>query len=581
MQAFEQLRRAGRTELQAVYREGLPLCWVVGLFSLVVNMLMLAGPIYMLNVYDRVLGSRSLETLVALTILVAFLYAMMGLLDVMRGWIMMRLAARFQTRLDRRVFDAVLQANASQPASLQGQAGLRDLDAVQRLIASPALLSAFDLPWMPLFFLGIFVFHPLLGSLALAGCAALIVLAVINRCVTRAPLSTAQAARQEAETQCAYIHNASQVIQAMGMRADSYARWQAARDRALDAGLTAAQTSSTCTGLIKTLRLFLQSAMLGLGAYLVLRGELTPGGMIAGSILMARALLPVEQIVAQWTVFQQGRAAWQNLSVLLGVNPVPHRRMCLPPPRADVLVDQITVVPPGAHQAVLRMVSFAVAPGQAVGVIGASGAGKSALARALTGVWRPAGGTIRLGDAALDQYDPDVLGRHIGYLPQQVQLCEGTIRDNIARMSMQPDDAAVVTAARQAGAHDMILRLPGGYDTRVATGGGNLSGGQIQRIGLARALYGDPVLLVLDEPNSNLDDDGSAALNMAIRTAKTAGKTVFIMAHRPAAIRECDLLLVLEGGTCRAFGPKDSVMRKVLHNARDIQPLPAKAAGIP
>ncbi|SEQ74403.1 type I secretion system ABC transporter, PrtD family [Loktanella sp. DSM 29012] len=581
MQAFEQLRRAGRTELRAVYREALPLCWVVGLFSLVVNMLMLAGPIYMLNVYDRVLGSRSLETLVALTILVAFLYAMMGLLDVMRGRIMMRLAALFQTRLDRRVFDAVLQANASQPASLQGQAGLRDLDAVQRLIASPALLSAFDLPWMPLFFLGIFVFHPLLGSLALAGCAALIGVAVINRCVTRAPLSTAQAARHEAETQCAYIHNASQVIQAMGMRDDSHARWQAARDRALDAGLIAAQTSSTCTGVIKTLRLFLQSAMLGLGAYLVLRGELTPGGMIAGSILMARALLPVEQIVAQWTVFQQGRAAWQNLSVLLGVNPVPHRRMCLPPPRADVLVDQITVVPPGAHQAVLRMVSFAVAPGQAVGVIGASGAGKSALARALTGVWRPAGGTIRLGDAALDQYDTDVLGRHIGYLPQQVQLCDGTIRDNIARMSMQPDDAAVVTAARKAGAHDMILRLPGGYDTRVATSGGKLSGGQIQRIGLARALYGAPVLLVLDEPNSNLDDDGSAALNMAIRSAKTAGKAVFIMAHRPAAIQECDLLLVLEGGACRAFGPKDSVMRKVLHNARDIQPLPAKAAGIP
>ncbi|KQI67973.1 peptide ABC transporter ATPase [Loktanella sp. 3ANDIMAR09] len=581
MQAFEHLRRDGRTELRAVYREGLPLCWVVGLFGLIVNMLMLAGPIYMLNVYDRVLGSRSVETLVALTILVAFLYVAMGLLDVMRGRIMMRLAARFQARLDDRVFDAVLQAHASQAASLQAQTGLRDLEAVQRLMASPALLSAFDLPWIPVFFLGIFVFHPLLGSLALAGCALLIGVAVINRYVTRRPLSTAQTSQQEAETQGAYIRSANEVIRAMGMRRDCFARWQVARDRALDAALVATQASSTSNGVIKTLRLFLQSAMLGLGAYLVLRGELTPGGMIAGSLLMARALLPVEQIVAQWTVFQQGRAAWQNLSVLLGVNPVPHRRMCLPPPSADMLVDQMTVVPPGAHHPVLRAVSFAVAPGQAVGVIGASGAGKSALARALTGIWRPVGGTVRLGDAALDQYDPDALGRHIGYLPQQVQLCDGTIRDNIARMSMQPDDAAVVTAARQAGAHDMILRLPAGYDTRVATDACPLSGGQIQRIGLARALYGDPVLLVLDEPNSNLDDDGSAALNMAIRTAKAAGKAVFIMAHRPAAIRECDLLIVLEGGTCRAFGPKDSVMRKVLHNAHDIQPLPARAAGMP
>jgi len=327
----------------------------------------------------------------------------------------------------------------------------------------------------------------------------------------------------------------------------------------------------------KTFRLFLQSAMLGLGAYLVLQNELTPGAMIAGSILLGRALAPVELLINQWSLYQRAREGWDNLAILLGEVPVEPARTALPKPRAILEAQQVTIVPPGEHQAALRMMTFRIEPGQAVGVIGTSGAGKSTLARALTGLWRPAGGKIRLDGAALDQYDPDVLGQHVGYLPQNVHLFDGTIKDNIARMDAQPDDAQVVAAAKRAAAHEMILKLPDGYDTRVTANGGRLSGGQIQRIGLARAMYGDPVVLVLDEPNSNLDNDGSLALNDAIRTLKAEGKCVLIMAHRPAAIQECDMLLVIEGGARRAFGPKDEVLREMVQNHETITKTQAPA----
>ncbi len=320
--------------------------------------------------------------------------------------------------------------------------------------------------------------------------------------------------------------------------------------------------------------------MLGLGAYLVLQNELTAGAMIAGSILLGRALAPIELLVGQWALFQRGREGWRNLSVLLGQIPAEKKRTTLPQPKARLRAEQITVVPPGEAQAALRMISFEVQPGQAVGVIGTSGAGKSTLARVITGVWQPAGGKIRLDGAALDQYDPDVLGQHVGYLPQRVQLFDGTIKENIARMSTTPDDALVIAAAKAAAAHEMILKLPDGYDTRMSATSGRLSGGQIQRIGLARALYGNPVVVVLDEPNSNLDNEGSIALNAAIRTLKSQEKIVFIMAHRPSAIQECDLLLVIENGARRAFGPKDEVLADMVQNHQEIQRSTGKAGGV-
>ncbi len=574
------LTAAGRAELLQTRKQSRHLYWMVAVFSFFVNLLMLTGPLYMLNIYDRVLSSRSLETLIALSVLVAFLYGMMGILDFVRGRVMARVGARFQASLDRRVFGAVLRATTLNRAPREAETGLRDLESVQRLITSPVLMAVFDLPWVKKFFLGIFIFHPLMGLLAVGGVAVLLAVALVNQFVTRKPQETANAAGFAAEQLGAHIRNESEMVHSLGMRTAAFDRWQVARGMSLDTAIAAADASGAFTAITKSVRLFLQSAMLGLGAYLVLQNQLSPGAMIAGSILLGRALAPVELLVGQWAMVQRGREGWRSLAVLLGQVPPDLPHTVLPRPQARLVADQVTVVPPGEKQAALRMVSFEVSPGQAVGVIGTSGAGKSTLARVMTGVWHPAGGKVRLGGAALDQYDPDVLGQYVGYLPQRVQLFDGTIKENIARMSMHPDDAKVVAAAQAAAAHDMILRLPEGYDTRVAAIGGRLSGGQIQRIGLARALYGDPVVVVLDEPNSNLDNEGSLALNQAIRSLKAAGRIVFIMAHRPSAIQECDMLLVLENGTRRAFGPKDEVLAEMVKNHGEIKRSAGLAGGV-
>lgn len=562
-------RNTGREELIAARKQSRPYYWFVAIFSFFVNILMLTGPMYMMQVYDRVLGSRSEATLIALSVLVLFLYGMMGILDYVRGRVMGRVAARFQSALDLRVFDAVVRRSAVQPDEL-AQTGLRDLESVQRFMSSPVLLALFDIPMAPVFIIGIMIFHPWLGYLALVGGAVLIIIAIINQIVTRAPTLKSNVSIMQAERTSEQIRQESEMVQAMGMRSDAFQRWMGARGESLRGQIATADLTGTFSTMTKTFRLLLQSAMLGLGAYLVLGGELTPGAMIAGSILMGRALAPIELAIGQWPMVERARKGWQNLEQLLTEVPPEAPRTPLPRPQAKLDVQQLTMVPPGEQQASLRIVSFNLNPGQALGVIGPSGSGKSTLARALTGVWRPAGGKIRLDGAALDQYGPDVLGRHIGYLPQRVTLFDGTIAENIARLSPQPDPEMIVEAAKKADAHDMILKLPQGYDTRVTAAGGRLSGGQMQRIGLARAMYGDPVILVLDEPNSNLDNEGSEAVNKAIRAFKEEGKAVIIMAHRPAAIRECDLLLMLENGSRTAFGPKDEVLQKVVQNHKQI-----------
>jgi ATP-binding cassette subfamily C protein len=560
----------GLDELRKARRQSRGLYWAVGLFSFFANMLMLTGPLYMMQVYDRVLGSRSEATLVALSLLVVFLYGMMGLLDYARGRIMARAAARFQASLDRRVFDAMIRrsAVAQDPAA---QTGLQDLESVQRLMGSPVLMAAFDLPWTPIFLAGIALFHPWLGLLALCGGVLLVSIALLNQAFSRTPQQEATVASHHANMMSEEIRNEAEIIQAMGMRGAAFGRWQTARGAALEKTVSATDVGGSFTTLTKTLRLFLQSAMLGLGAYLVLQGEVTPGAMIAGSILLGRALAPVELALGQWAMVQRAMKGWRSLSDLLTKVPPEEQRTSLPKPAAKLEVQALTVVPPGGQTPLLRNASFRLEPGQALGVIGPSGSGKSTLARALTGVWRPAAGSVRLDGAALDQYDPDVLGQHIGYLPQRVQLFEGTLAQNIARLAGEPDSAKVVEAAKKAAAHEMIVALPDGYDTKVTAVGGKLSGGQMQRIALARALYDEPVIVILDEPNSNLDNEGSVALNRAIKQLKADGKGVLIMAHRPAAIQECDLLLVVDKGVCTAFGPKDKVLREMVANHQTIQ----------
>ncbi|AHD01843.1 type I secretion system permease/ATPase [Leisingera methylohalidivorans] len=562
--------KSGYDELRSVRRQSRGLYWFTGIFSFFVNLLMLTGPLYMMQVYDRVLGSRSEATLLALSLLVVFLYGMMGLLDYARGRIMARVGARLQAALDHRVFDAMIRrsAVAQDPAA---QTGLQDLEAVQRLISSPVLTAAFDLPWTPVFLAGIALFHPWLGLLALAGGAVLVMIAILNQMFTRLPQQKAGMTGHKANLMSEEIRNEAEMIQSMGMRGASFQRWKLARDAALTDSVTANDTGGGFTTLTKTLRLFLQSAMLGLGAYLVLQGEVTPGAMIAGSILMGRALAPIELGLGQWAMVQRALKGWHSLAELLSKVPEEDARTALPKPKALLEVQGLAVVPPGSKTPLLRNVSFRVQPGQAIGVIGPSGSGKSTLARALTGVWAPAAGSVRLDGAALDQYAPDVLGGHIGYLPQRVQVFDGTIAQNIARLQQQPDAEKVVEAARKAAAHEMILKLPDGYDTKVTATGGRLSGGQMQRVGLARALYADPVIVILDEPNSNLDNEGSIALNQAIKQIKAEGRSVLIMAHRPAAIQECDMLLVIDKGTQTAFGPKDKVLQEMVANHQNIR----------
>ena len=566
----QEMLNKGREELAKARRQGRTIFTAVFVFSIFVNLLMLTGPLYMMQVYDRVLASRSVETLAALTILVGFLFLMMGLLDYSRGRLMARVGARFQNTLDRRVFSAIMTKATYDNSGKVLPTGLRDLEAIQRLFSSPILLALCDIPWTPIFLMVIFIFHPWLGILATVGGLILIVITFLNQKLTSAPLQVANSTSMMAEHWSEQIRAEAETVQSLGMRNAGFDRWQKARGTALDKTISASDFAGVFSSTTKTLRLFLQSAILGLGAYLAIHGEISAGAMIAASILMGRALSPIDQAIGQWAMVDRAKKGWQDLAVLLGEIPTEPDRTNLPRPAAKLVAQQVTVIPPGHSQASLKAVSFAIEPGQALGVIGPSGSGKSTLARTITGVWRPAGGKMRLDGATLDQYDPDVLGGYIGYLPQRVTLFDGTIADNISRLSVTPDQEQIVNAAKRAAAHEMIVKLPNGYDTRVSAAGGMLSGGQMQRIGLARALYGDPVLLVLDEPNSNLDNEGSAALNGAIKQMKAAGQSVIIMAHRPSAIEECDLLLVLDLGMTRAYGPRDEVLQKTVKNHASI-----------
>jgi ATP-binding cassette, subfamily C, bacterial len=565
--------RPGLAELRLARASSRPAIWAAFVFSAFVNLLMLTSPLYMLQVYDRVLVSRSEETLVALSLLLAFLFVIMAVLDHARGRIMARVGARLHKALDARILTAAFRRLTAAPQDLGALTALRDLDALTRIWASPVLLALFDAPWVPLFIAAIFVFHPWLGVLACGGGLVILGLSWLNQQHTDGPLHSATLEGQNAQRQADALTHEAELVQSLGMAGAAFARVTLFRDRALDAGLSASDAAGRYSVAIRTFRLFLQSAMLGLAAWLVLQEELSAGAMIAASILMGRALQPVEQAVGQWAVITRAQQAGLRLAALLTQTPPPPPRTELPRPAAQLDVQSLSLVPPGGPTPVLRGISFALRPGQALGVIGPSGSGKSSLARALTGVWRPSTGRIRLDGATLDQHDPDILGRHIGYLPQRTTLFDGTIADNIARLQPGADPGRIIAAARAAAAHEMILGLPQGYDTQVAGAGSKLSGGQVQRIGLARALFDDPALLILDEPNANLDTDGAVALNTAIRSAKARGAAVLIMAHRPQAIQECDLLLVLNDGAVAAFGPRDTVLREAARNAGGISPV--------
>lgn len=543
--------------------------WMAVLFSSFANLLMLTGPLFMLQVYDRVLGSRSEETLVALLMLVLLLYGVMWLLDFARTRLLARYGARFQKALDRQVFQ-IQMAERHSPLP-QMRSASQDLDAVQGFYASPALTALTDAPFTPLFVGVIFVFHPWLGWFALTGGLLLIAIAALSQALTARRVADA---RLSAETTDRFAENARQagdLIQSQGMLDPVTDRWARGRDAALQHAMGATDWTSGFSTFTKAFRLSLQSLVLALGAWLVLQGQLTAGAMVAGSILLGRALAPIEQIIGRWPQILRARQGWVALTALFAAHPPAPDRTCLPPPPGKLELRGITVTTTPGKPPILYNVSVALSPGDALGVIGRSGSGKTTIARSILGLVKPNIGEIRLGDALIEQYAPADLGRYIGYLPQDPVLISGTIAENIARMALTPDSARVVEAAQKAKAHALILSLPDGYDTRVDDPQIRLSGGQKQRIALARALYGDPVLLVLDEPNSALDQDGSDALNAAVRQMKSEGRTVIIMTHRPVAISECDRLLVVENGIIKADGPRDEVIKSIMRNAGDIQ----------
>lgn len=548
-----------QAELRKALGSGRGLLITVGLISVVVNMLMLTGPIFMLQVYDRVLASGSMPTLAVLFGLVCGLFLIMGVLDYLRARILARVGARFQSLLDRRVFFAQLYSR-QHGAHDAPTTGLRDLESIQKLLTGPAPFAFFDAPWTPLYLLLIFAFHPWLGWLAIAGGAVLLCLALLNERASKRPAAEAAEAQHRAELFEQGARREAEALWGLGMALNTLRRWRVRRDEALAAQMAASDKSGAYSTSSKTMRMFLQSAMLALGASLVILQEITPGVMIAASILLGRALSPIEQAIGQWTALQRAVRGWKSLKKLLAAVPQAPPRMALPRPKGQVSARMLTAGAPGERTPIIKNLNFTIEPGTALGVIGPSGSGKSSLARVLIGYWGPLGGEVTLDGATLDQWEPDALGGLIGYLPQDVALLEGSVAENICRMAPETDEQAVVAAAQQAGAHEMILGLPDGYNTQIGFGGAKLSGGQRQRVALARALYGDPALVVLDEPNSSLDFDGETALNKALVSLKERGRTAIVIAHRPSVINACDMLLMVDKGMQRAFGPKDEVL---------------------
>lgn len=546
----------------------------VGVFSGVSNVLMLTGAIFMMEIYDRVLPSRSVPTLVALCILAATLFIALGVLDLIRGRIMVRIGASLDEALSARVYETLVRLPLRAGGRSDALQPLRDLDNIRSFLSGMGPIALFDLPWIPVYLAICFLFHFWIGFAALVGALILVGLTLLTEFWSRKPsvaaINAAQARNGLAEIS---IRNAEALV-AMGMVGRIAARWGEANRRYMASQRAASDVTGGLGSAAKVLRMMLQSAVLAVGAWLVINGQATAGVIIAGSILSARALAPVDLAIANWKGFIAARLSWRRLTRLLTAFPAQEEVMALQPPTRSLAVEAVAALPPGGQKAVLQDVSFTLKAGNALGIIGPSASGKSSLARVLVGVWPAARGHVRLDGAALEQWNGEALGRHLGYLPQDVELMTGSVAQNIARFERDADPDAVIAAAQAAGCHDLIVNLPDGYETEVGEQGTALSAGQAQRIALARALYRDPFLVVLDEPNSNLDSEGDEALARAVAGVRARGGIVVVIAHRPSAIAGVDLVLMLREGRVQAFGPKDEILARVLQR-------PAAAAARP
>ena len=555
--------KSGPDEISQIYRASKSTLVAAGLFSSLVNILMLTGPLFMLQVYDRVLASGSVPTLVALIIIVAILYAYYGFLEFLRARLMVRLGRRLEEKLRGRVFDAVT-SHALRRTPGVGSQPLNDLSTIRQYLSGQGPFAFFDMPWMPVYLAIIFLMHWVLGVAATAAAITIFLLAVWSERATREPLHEATKSTVKAAIMTDEGRRNAEALYSLGMAGTMRSRWMEVHQTALDHQTIANDAGGLLGAASRVLRLFIQSGILALGAYLAILGEITPGTMIAASIIMSRALAPVEQAVANWQQFLGFRKARERLIQALKIVPLDRKLLKLPEPRGRLSVENLTVMLPNVEKPLLQGVSFTVEPGEGIGVIGPTGAGKSTLARALVGIIAPTRGHVRLDGATLDQRDVDELGAMIGYLPQDVQLFDGSAAQNISRFRPDADANAIVAAAKLANVHDLIMRLPDGYNTQLGENGARLSTGQRQRVALARALFGEPKLMVLDEPNSALDAEGEAALDYAIRQAMERGAAVVVIAHRPSALAAIPNMMVLTDGKAAALGPRDEIMRKVM-----------------
>jgi PrtD family type I secretion system ABC transporter len=545
----------------------------VGVMSCMINLLYLTGSIFMLEIYDRVLPSRSVPTLVGLVILAGGLYVAQGILDLIRGRILVRIGTSLDEALSGRVFETVVRLPLIAGGRSEGLQPLRDLDNIRSFLSSLGPSAFFDLPWLPFYLAICFVFHVLIGATALAGALILVTLTILTEFMTRKPAREAMGLAARRNDLAAASRRNAEVLVAMGMSGRLTRRWSVANENYLTGNQRTSDVAGGLGATAKVMRMMLQSAVLGVGAYLVIHQEATAGVIIAGSILSARALAPVDLAIAHWKGFVAARQSWQRLNRLLGSLPAQGAPTRLQAPSRRMSVESISIVPPGDQKVIVQDVSFALEAGNGLGIIGPSGSGKSSLVRALVGVWQPVRGKVRLDAAALDQWSSEVLGRHVGYLPQDVELFAGTVAQNICRFDPDAIAENIIAAAKEAGVHEMIVKMSEGYETQVGEQGVSLSAGQAQRVALARALYGEPFLIVLDEPNSNLDTEGDEALTRAVRAARERGAIVVVVAHRPIGIEAVDMLLVLKDGRMQAFGPKDQVLGQVLQRVAPPAPI--------
>jgi ATP-binding cassette subfamily C protein len=545
----------------------------LGVISCMINVLYLTGSLFMLEVYDRVLPSRSVPTLIGLAILAAGMYFFQGILDLIRGRILGRIGTALDEALNRRVFETMVRLPLLVGNRNEGLQPLRDLDNIRSFLSGAGPGAFFDLPWLPFYLAICFVFHVLIGLTALVGAIILVSLTIATEYMSRQPAREATGLAARRNDLATSSRRNAEVVVAMGMSGRLTSRWIDANQTYLAGNQRASDITGGLGAIAKVLRMTLQSAVLAVGAYLVINQQATAGIIIASSILSARALAPVDLAIAHWKSFIAARQSWHRLNRLLEQLPPRAEQMLLQQPSSRLAVEAVSMVPPGDQKVIVQDITFALEAGQGLGVIGPSGSGKSSLARALVGVWQPIRGKVRLDGAALDQWAGDVLGRHIGYLPQDVELFAGTVAQNISRFDPEANSSAIIAAAKEAGVHQLIIKMRDGYDTQVGEHGAALSAGQAQRVALARALYGDPFLIVLDEPNSNLDTEGDEALTRAVRGARERGAIVVVIAHRPVGIEAVDQLLVLKDGRMQAFGPKETVLGQVLQRVAPPTPI--------